>query len=1041
MALALRQKTPTAAIIVKLSRYSFVVTPIYISSSQKTGRHIRVLWTTLFALLLCTPLFAIERDRRIDQLYHTSWTPENGAPESIRSMAQTSDGFLWLGAPKGLFRFDGERFERYQPLSGPDFPRTNILSLLATPDGGLWISFDRTIGFLKDGRVTYYGPEDGFPKGRTKQFVRDRRGMIWAVRTDGLARFNGSRWNQIASDWNVNGDCYSAYADSSGTLWVSTERGVIFLREGETRFREASDPHTVGGSMAQARNGEMWIAQTERSVHAVPVLWQTAGKQRHSEIRVGSDAILIDNQGSLWITTLGDGLRRVTFPEHLNGPDISEFGTEIEAFTHAQGRTNDYVRCILQDFEGNIWVGTSEGLDRFRQGAFTPVALPSGTIGLSLVARDSGEVWVAAINRDPMRIVDGKFNTEGLPKHLVFCIFQDRQATIWMGSHRKLFRFRHGRVGKQPEEVATPGTSPVAIAEDLSQRLWVNVADQGLMRVEDGKWQSLESMGGPKLVSSNASVATDGTIWFGSANSTIVRIDGDTIHVFTAKDGIRAGDVKSIQRRGSDVWVGGTRGLDYFDGKRFKPVIAAEGTSFEVIEGMVATADNGLWFSEDRGIIHIPQNEVEQFKKDPEHLVSYQLFDVLDGLPATAQRGVLVTPSVIEGTDGRIWFALNQGLAWIDPHHIPRNAIPPTVSIQSVAAAGLVSRLPPSKLPAHTTTLQIAYTAPNLSIPERVRFRYKLDGQEKNWNDAGRRREAFYTNLGPGHYSFHVIACNDDGVWNETGTTWNFFIDPAWYQTLWFKMLLGLIAIGLAWMLYTLRLRQATAQIQARLGERLEERERIARELHDTLIQSVDGLMLRIQTALSEADPKRSRLMIEKALDSADEVMLEGRQRVHALRAEATTVNELSEALAFYGRDLAEDHPVEFSVALVGSPKSIGAFVRDEAYRIGREALGNAFQHAGATKVEVEVTYDHPMVHMRVRDNGRGIDEHTLNGGRPGHWGLRGMRERANVIGGKLVIWSRAGVGTEIDLEIPADVAYKKVFPGLSPHWMKRLMR
>jgi signal transduction histidine kinase len=343
-------------------------------------------------------------------------------------------------------------------------------------------------------------------------------------------------------------------------------------------------------------------------------------------------------------------------------------------------------------------------------------------------------------------------------------------------------------------------------------------------------------------------------------------------------------------------------------------------------------------------------------------------------------------------------------------------------------------------LPAHTTTLQIAYTAPNLSIPERVRFRYKLDGQEKNWNDAGRRREAFYTNLGPGHYSFHVIACNDDGVWNETGTTWNFFIAPAWYQTLWFKMLLGLAAIGLSWMLYSLRLRQATAQIQARLGERLEERERIARELHDTLIQSVDGLMLRIQTALSESDPNRSRLMIEKALDSADEVMLEGRQRVHALRAEATTVNELSEALASYGRDLAEDHPAEFSVALVGSPKLINPFVRDEAYRIGREALGNAFQHAGATKVEVEVTYDHAMVHMRVRDNGRGIDEYTLNGGRPGHWGLRGMRERANVIGGKLVLWSRLGVGTEIDLEIPADVAYKKVLGGLRSHWIKRLM-
>ncbi len=199
----------------------------------------------------------------------------------------------------------------------------------------------------------------------------------------------------------------------------------------------------------------MWIAQTERSVHTVPVPWHTAGT-RHSEIRVGSDAILIDNQGSLWVTTLGDGIRRVPFPERLNGPDISEFGPEIEAFTHAQGLTNDYVRCILQDFEGNIWVGTSEGLDRFRQGAFTPVGLPSGTIGLSLVARDRGEVWVAAINRDPMRIVDGKFNTDGLPKHLVYCFFKDRQATIWMGSHRKLFRFRHSRVWNNRKKLLYP---------------------------------------------------------------------------------------------------------------------------------------------------------------------------------------------------------------------------------------------------------------------------------------------------------------------------------------------------------------------------------------------------------------------------------------------------------------------------------------------------------------------------------------------------------------------------------------------------------
>ncbi|HEY1802948.1 MAG TPA: sensor histidine kinase, partial [Terracidiphilus sp.] len=237
-----------------------------------------------------------------------------------------------------------------------------------------------------------------------------------------------------------------------------------------------------------------------------------------------------------------------------------------------------------------------------------------------------------------------------------------------------------------------------------------------------------------------------------------------------------------------------------------------------------------------------------------------------------------------------------------------------------------------------------------------------------------------------------------------------------------------------------LRLRQATAQVQARLGERLEERGRIARELHDTLIQSVDGLMLRIQTALNEPNPKRSRQMIEKALDSADEVMLEGRQRVQALRAEAIKVNELSGALAAYGNELAEGRAIAFSVALVGSPRSVDAFVRDEAYRIGREALGNAFQHSGATKIEAEITYDRALLRLRVRDDGVGIDQQILNGGKPGHYGLTGMRERVQTLGGRLVIWSRSGAGTEIDLEIPAHMAYQNGFPGFGLDWIKRRM-
>jgi signal transduction histidine kinase len=444
-----------------------------------------------------------------------------------------------------------------------------------------------------------------------------------------------------------------------------------------------------------------------------------------------------------------------------------------------------------------------------------------------------------------------------------------------------------------------------------------------------------------------------------------------------------------------------------------------------------------LWLSSECGLVEIPKTELQKWWQEPDTIVQFDIWDSLDGfLPDQVPfEGAAKSP------DGRLWFANGAVLQMIDPAHISRNLLPPPVHIEEVIAdrrsyePGGNLRLPPI-----TRDLEIDYTALSFMAPRKVRFRYRLEGHDVNWQEPGTRRQAFYSDLPPGIYHFHVTACNNDGVWNEAGATLDFRVMPAWYQTIWFRVSCVGGFVLLLWALYQLRLQQLQRQFNMTLEARVGERTRIARDLHDTLIQSVDGLMLRIQTALTESDPKRSRLMIEKALDSADEVMLEGRQRVNALRPEATTVKELSEALASYGQDLSEDHPATFSVALLGSPKAVDAFVRDEAYCIGREALGNAFQHADATKIEVEVRYDRRMVHMRVRDDGHGIDEQTLIGGLPGHWGLRGMRERAQVIGGKLVIWSRPGVGTEIDLEIPADLAYKKGFRGLWSHWTKRLI-
>jgi len=364
----------------------------------------------------------------------------------------------------------------------------------------------------------------------------------------------------------------------------------------------------------------------------------------------------------------------------------------------------------------------------------------------------------------------------------------------------------------------------------------------------------------------------------------------------------------------------------------------------------------------------------------------------------------------------------------IDPKDLPTNTLPPPVAIVHADAGG-ASVFPPVsgivRVPARTRNLHISYTALSLTIPERVRFRYRLEGQEKEWQDAGTRREAFYTNLGPGTYRFHVIACNNDGVWNETGAALNLAIAPSFYETWWFMFSYVALAAGILWLFYLYRLNRATALLRQRMGARMEERERIARELHDTLLQGFQGLMLRFQSvinALPEHEPARQ--MMEQALDRADGVLTEGRQRVRDLRSEGSDSDELPRSLRLCGEELSLGRPAAYSVTVLGTPQAMTPVVFNETERIAREAVNNAFLHSGATRIEVELTFETGRVCLRVRDNGSGIDPHILSDGRAGHWGLSGMRERAQTIGAQLNIWSHKGAGAEIELIIPAAVAY-----------------
>jgi len=1022
-------------------------------------------------LLFCIPLLGIDRDRALDQLYHTGWTYIEGAPGQVHALAQTIDGYLWLGTATGLFRYDGIRFEPYRPPSGRKFQQRNILSLFAAPNGGLWVSYwYGGVSLIQNGRVTDYGEQQGLPSSAVQAFARDPRGTIWiAAGKDGLARLEGSHWKKVGPERDFSGAANTVYVDHAGTVWVGTPISVLYLPEGTSRFQIAATGLLRVKSFAESANGTMWMAETGYGVRPVPLSGKNSSGQGRA-ILVGSQAITFDRQGSLWITTLGNGIRRVPFPERLplpkvKGPSAWRFRTpDVQAFTPQDGLTSDYIYCVLEDREGNVWIGSSGGLDRFRQSpvvsvSIEPVSIPGAPpipslhsfTTSALVAGDNRAIWAAGIGPQLLAHIQNGRIVSQLRDRYVDCAYRDPSGVIWIATPWSIFRLADERMhpiqpssrstiysfsgavpagqGQTMRRLSLPKGGDVAVSlqsrvkaitQDGNGRLWISM-DAGTFRLEGDRWISLESLGGPPGPATSEFTDSQRRVWFGFTNK-IAMLDGEKVRTFSAGDGVQVGTVTSIQGQGASIWAGGEFGLERFEGNRFQLMSATDGTAFAGVSGLIVDQEGGLWFSANSGVIHIPASQLHQANSGK---VKFENFGQQDGFNAPL-RGSLASPSTAQTADGRIWFATSKGIAWIQPRRILRNTVPPPVIVESITANGRrYDASAPVTLPPRTKDLQITYAATSLTIPERVRFRYKLEGQDKDWQEAGTRREAFYTNLDPGTYWFRITACNNDGVWNEAGSTLQFVVLPAFEQTVWFKIICIIAIAGLLWLLYLIRIRQTTAQVRERLGARLEERVRIARELHDTLLQGFQGLLLRfegVRKAIPEDHPARA--LMEKALDRADEVLLEGRERVSDLRQDETGANELPDRMIACGEELSQNHPGSFSLSLVGNPCALDPTVGNEICKIGQEALTNAFRHSRASTIEVEITYDHDRVRLRVRDNGIGIGQNVLLHGRDGHWGLLGMRERAQKIGAHVKIWSQESAGTEIELAVPGSVAY-----------------
>jgi signal transduction histidine kinase len=691
------------------------------------------------------------------------------------------------------------------------------------------------------------------------------------------------------------------------------------------------------------------------------------------------------------------------------------------------------------DRDGNLWIGTNgDGLFRFKD-----------------------------------RAVQMFTTADGLPNNVVMTVLASRNGSLWTGANcGGLSRFDGRRFRTYDEKDGLRNSCVYTLAEDANHDLWIGTWGGGAFRFRDGRFtQYSKAQGLTDDIVTSIVPARDGSIWFATPKA-VSRMRNGQVRNYTTADGLSNNHAMRVyEDRDGNIWVGTVRGIDRLTGDRFAEVpslpkvgvvpigedrsgslymaVATGGvfrlenhqpisvaTDIVVTNMMVETKEGDAWLS-GFGIYRLELEGLQGLRGHDEPL-DYAVFGRADGLDAT-ECGFGFPNSALT-RDGKLWVATPQGLAMLDLPRLPRTNRKPAIYLREITVGRNVQ--PPGHelvLPPGTHHVELHFDAIEISSPEKVRLQYRLDSVDSEWLDTSHPAHAIYSNIPRGTHAFHMRACNRDGVWDRTGMVYSITQQPYFYETAAFKLATATAGCLLLVGFYRLRLRQATARLNARLGERMAERERIARELHDTLLQGFQGLTLHFQAAMKQIPAQEpARRTMEKALQSADQVLLEGRERVRDLRAEGATANELSEMLACYGKELSQDREVAFKVTVVGSPQSLHPVVRDEIYRIAREALGNAYRHAHASSIEVEITYNSASVCVRVRDNGRGIDPKTLGSGRQGHWGLSGMRERARNIGAHLSIWSNPGSGTEIDVTIPAKVAYVRSRKESPWQWIRR---
>ncbi len=959
-------------------------------------------------------LLALNPHRALTQYTHTIWTEEHGLPQdTIHAITQTKDGYLWVGTDEGLAQFDGYEFTIFNKENG-SLPSDSITALWAANDGTLWIGTAGGLSHYRDHKFTTFTTKDGLADTSINSITEDRSGVLWVVAGVYLSRLeNGKFTNFSPRDGLPIESLRGVYTGRDGTLYIAGYAGVA-RREG-TRFVPVITKPEFGGSIITSviedRRGNLWatgLGLLKRSPSGKLKLYTTKDGLPDSFVR----SVWEDRDGNLWAGTNG-GLARLEGDRFVSNPAA----TSSEA---------DWVRCIYEDDEGNLWVGMNSGLNRFSDGTFTNYGVPEGLPSdePTTVYQDRrGRIWVGFHDRGLMDFSNpGRVYTtrDGLPSNEIFSIREDHNGDLLIATRDGISRMHDGRFISQAVTDPLNRHLVLDFLESKDGKLLV-ASGNGLSILQSG--QPLESIipGGPVLNDSAVTVqeTRDGSLWAGTFGKGLWRLKNGQVHLFTTADGLTSDQIRSLaEDADGTLWIGTYGGgLNALRGGRFYSITAQQGLLSDNVAHIEIDPRGWLWLSTTRGICRVEKRDLNDLIAGKIHAVKPVNYGVSEGLrSAQCAPGYPSSRGGVRTSDGRVWFPTGRGLAVLNPQEKPLRLAVPQVHLLDVQVDGSSIPLDGSPdLAPGDGRIQFRYTGIYLSAPEQVRYSYRLEGLERDWTSGVTRRVTNYNSLPHSRYRFIVRASLPGGPSSEASFT--FQLLPHFYDTGWFRYLCVALAALAIWGLFRLRLRQ----VRQRFALVLNERVRLAREIHDTLAQGFVGISSQLDAvALTLKD--RTDLAgqhLEMARKMARHSLTEARRSVMDLRDSALEGHELPAALSEAARQWTAGSPVRVQVDVSGDGHKLPEEMEQNLLRIAQEAVTNTVKHAHAKEVRIRLDVKPSRLSMVVADDGKGFEQTEAFSEIGGHFGLLGMRERAQRLGGELRLASQPGHGTKVEVTVP----------------------